>query len=212
MKRLYVVGDGLTEVRFVTEILKPHLEKQSDWLFAVSAPRLPGQFTYAKLKRDLKRLLGPAGSAVVVTSMIDLFKIAGDFPGRGDPQDNAQPAERVQYLEKCFADDVADPRFLPHLQLHEFEALLLWDVELLARQHPNRSKAIEKLGKRLRREFPTPEHVNRLRPPSYWILEAVPEYKKVVDGIVTAERIGLDRLRRNCPHFGRWLDRLESAV
>lgn len=57
MTRLVVAGEGLTEVDFVTRILKPHLEALSSYSIAVSAHYLRGYRTYAKLIKSLKTLL-----------------------------------------------------------------------------------------------------------------------------------------------------------
>jgi hypothetical protein len=122
-----------------------------------------------------------------------------------------RPAGRVPQLEERCREDVGDDRFIPYLQLHEFEALVLADLMLLAEQHPHRQRAIRELAERLDREFESPEHVNRLTPPSYRILAAVPEYQKSSDGILTTARIGLPKLRQRCRHFGEWIDRLERV-
>ena len=122
------------------------------------------------------------------------------------------PAERIGHLEAKATGDVGDRRFFAYLQLHEFEALLLADLMALVKRHPNRQKEIADLTARLNRDFPTPEHVDRLRPPSYWIKDAVPEYVKTVDGPTTTSEIGLPALRQRCPHFGQWLNRLEGLA
>jgi hypothetical protein len=143
--------------------------------------------------------------------MIDLFGIPHDFPGLAEASHEA-PAGRVRRLEQQFTEDVADPRFFAYLQLHEFEALLLADLTVLVEQHPNRSEEIGELVTRLGQKFASPEHVDRLRPPSYWIKDVVPEYNKTIDGPITASRIGLSRQRERCPHFGQWLRHLEDLV
>jgi len=211
MRRLLVAAEGLTEVNFVTQLLKPHLERRAPDQIMVSAPNLKGYRTYAGLKKFVKSLLASPGSEAIVTTMLDLFKIPGDFPGLAETSHDP-PALRVRKLERHFTEDIGDRRFSCYLQLHEFEALLLADLALLVEQHPNRQKEISELAKRLDRDFESPEHVNRLRPPSYWIKDAVPEYNKTVDGPVTASSIGLPRLRERCPHFGQWLQRLEEMA
>jgi len=143
--------------------------------------------------------------------MIDLFKIPGDFPGLAETSHTA-PEERVRQLERNFNEDVGYDRFSAYLQLHEFEALLLADLKVLVQQHPNRQKEISELAGRLEQDFQSPEQVDRLRPPSYWIKDAVPEYNKTVDGPIAASQIGLPRLRERCPHFGQWLQRLEDLA
>jgi len=143
--------------------------------------------------------------------MVDLFKIPGDYPGIVDGSDEA-PVTRVHRLERECMGDIGDQRFFSYLQLHEFEALLLADLTLLVEQHPNRRREIGELAKRLDQDFESPEHVDRLRPPSHWIKDAVPEYNKTIDGPITASRIGFPRLRERCPHFGQWLQRLEGLA
>jgi len=209
--RLYIVCEGLTEVNFVTQLLKPHLEAPDPLLLTVGAPNLKGHYTYAQLKKFVKNLFGPPSSLAAVTTMVDLFKIPGDHPGIAGAPDEAS-VSRIRRLEDECTKDIGDHRFFSNLQLHEFEALLLTDLTVLVKQHPNRRKDIVDLAKRLNRDFPSPEHVDMLRPPSYWIKEAVPEYNKTIDGPITASRIGLEGLRERCPHFGQWLGRLEDLV
>jgi hypothetical protein len=209
MTHLYVVCEGLTEVNFVTQLLKPHLEAPGPSLLTVGARNLMGNYTCTPLKKFVKNLLGSPASPVAVTTIVDLFKVPGDYPGIADASNEA-PFERVQHLEHQCMEDISDHRFFPYLQLHEFEALLLADLTVLIEQHPNRRKEVGDLTARLDREFPSPEHVDRMRPPSYWIKDAVPEYSKTIDGPITAARIGFPTLRKRCPHFGQWLKRLED--
>ena len=211
MTRLLVVSEGLTEVNFVAQVLKPHLEGRAPERLTVSAPNLKGRNTYAQLRKFVKNLFGSHGSAVIVTTMIDLFGVPQDFPGLAETSVQA-PIEWVRQLEQQCNHDVGDGRFFAYLQVHEFEALLLANLTLLAEQHPNRREEICRLAARLDREFQSPEHVNRLRPPSYWIKDVVPEYHKVTDGPTTASRIGLGKLRERCPHFGDWIERLEDIA
>jgi len=210
MTRLLVVAEGLTEVNFATQLVKPHLEEQAPGRITVSAPNLKGYRTYARLRKFVKNLLASPQSGAIVTTMIDLFGIPHDFPGLAETSHEA-PAGRVRLLEQYFTEDVADPRFFAYLQLHEFEALLLADLTVLVEQHPNRSEEIRELVTRLG-EFASPEGVDGRRPPSRWIKAAIPEYNKTIDGPTAASRIGLLRLRERCPHFGQWLRRLENLV
>lgn len=209
MIRLYIVGEGTTEAGFATQALKPHLESLSGFQIQVEAPNLRGHKTYAEIKKFVKNLLAAPTARVIVTTMIDLFKLPPDFPGRTESIED--PLRRVATISGLFEEDMADRRFIPYLQLHEFEALIVSELSVLVDRHPNREREIRELEKRLAK-FPTPEHVNRLKPPSYWIGEAVPEYKKPLDGIIAAEAIGLDALRERCPHFGGWLGSLEAVA
>jgi len=209
MIRLEVVAEGQTEADFVGQILRPNLEAHANHGIAINAPVLGGYRTYAGLKKFVKRLLHSQSSTLRVTTMIDLFKLPADSPGLSELA-GTTTIDGVRKLEQLFEEDVRDRRFVPYLQLHEFEALLLSDLPVLAEQHPNRKKEIRELAKHLQES--DPEHVNRLRPPSYWIKDVVPEYNKRTSGVITVGRIGLAKLRERCRHFGQWLDVLESLT
>jgi hypothetical protein len=209
MIRLAVLTEGLTELDFVNTILAPHLLARSDSRIFVSAPTLRGHATYSVLRKFVKTLLHSISPELRVSTMIDLFKLAGDFPGKAEAG-GIDPMTKVNILEQRFAADIDDARFIPYVQLHEFEALILVDPSVLGQQHPNRRTELGRLHNQINRDFPTPEHVNGMDPPSYRIRRAVPEYDKRLDGVATIERIGLERLRARCAHFGAWMGKIED--
>ena len=57
--------------------------------------------------------------------MFDLYGLPGDFPGLAEHAANANTVARVNALEIAMARAVNDPRFIPYIQRHEFEALVL---------------------------------------------------------------------------------------
>ena len=61
-------------------------------------------------------------------------------------------------------------------------------------------------------EFETPEHINNSRQtsPSKRIKALIPHYNKVLYGSMIAGDIGLEAIRQQCPHFNRWLERIEA--
>jgi hypothetical protein len=64
----------------------------------------------------------------------------------------------------------------------------------------------------IRASVQTPEEINE-RPqfaPSKRIETLFPSYKKNLHGPATAGRIGLNRIRAECPHFASWLSKLEA--
>jgi len=206
MTYLFVVVEGGTELNFVQQVLKPHLKGALPDVF-VGAVRHKERFTYTGLQKDIRRLLGRRGSQVVVTTMIDLYK-APTVPGLRESE-TLPSVERVQKIEDAFAKDIHDARFIPYLQLHEFEALVLCGLHLLEERYPGRQAEIRDLEKRINRQFRSPEDVDRLQPPSRRILQAIPEYAKIVDGIYVVETVGIHTLREKCRHFGEWLAALE---
>ena len=83
-----------------------------------------GLSAYQPLHNDIQRFLRQERSAdCYFTTMIDLYALPNDFPGYPPPEN--QPWDRVAHLTRAFAEQLADRRFIPFLQLHEFEAYLL---------------------------------------------------------------------------------------
>ena len=63
-------------------------------------------------------------------------------------------------------------------------------------------------------EFPTIEHINdgKKTAPSKRIIDVLPAYegRKASAGPDIAEWIGMSVLRKKCPHFDAWVNRLEN--
>jgi hypothetical protein len=100
-------------------------------------------------------------------------------------------------------------RFVPYIQLHEFEALLFSEPTGFLEAFPDEQKAVSQLVQ-VRAQFPSPEEINDgvNTAPSKRILNALPDFQKPVAGLLTARRIGLAAIRRECRHFDEWITRL----
>lgn len=121
----------------------------------------------------------------------------------------------MRALEAALGHDISDWRFIPYIQLHEFEALILTDPRQLASQFDNCDEGIARLETMVSR-FTSPEHVNDNTDtaPSKRIIREIPEYqgRKASAGPIVAAKIGLSTLRSQCAHFAQWLDKLESLA
>ena len=104
-----------------------------------------------------------------------------------------------------------DAPFIPHLQVHEFEALVLTDAARIEGLDPAPAVGISQLDDECQ-AYESPEDINHGHQshPKARIFQRVPEYDENVAGPLLAHDIGLPRLRAACPHFGRWLTRLEQ--
>lgn len=220
MKRALILVEGQTEERFVKQVLQPHLLSLHLSIIPTllttkvvkNGPNFKGGVTsFEKFESDLRRLLGGAGSALV-TTMLDYYRLPDDFPGMDDRPATIDPFTRVQHVEQALSRHFDDPRFLPFLALHEFEAWIfscpstLPDVMTEPENQPQFASICESV--------PTPEHINE-RPgdnPAARIQSIFPAYRKVLHGPTAALRIGLPRIRGQCTHFHDWLCRLEEAA
>ncbi len=220
--RLHFIVEGQTEEAFVNEVLRPHLESLSVWAAArcVETTRKRGQVhrgglsSYTKAKSDITAWMSEDRNADArFTTMFDLYALPGDFPGNEDLPLTGHPYERVRALEDALRKDISDPRFIPYIQLHEFEALLLADPQKLEKQFYDRGAGIQRLAA-MASGYKSPELINEGNEtaPSKRIIGEIPEYDglKASAGPIVASYIGLPTLRSKCAHFGEWLDELEQ--
>ena len=217
--RLHIIVEGKTEENFVNRILKPHL---GDFLVGASAVvvttsrkrgKRGGLSDYKKPRNDIIRLTKQEkNDDVRFTTMFDLYGLPKNFPGNAAAA-QSDPFERAKALEDALAQDIDDRRFIPYIQLHEFEALLLSDPGKLKSQFDGSADAIARLATMAAR-FPSPEHINdsSTTAPSKRIIRAIPEYdgRKASAGPIVAEKIGLPTIRAKCAHFANWLAKLEN--
>ncbi|MFL6290747.1 MAG: DUF4276 family protein [Thermoanaerobaculia bacterium] len=119
----------------------------------------------------------------------------------------------VQALEGAFANDISDDRFVPYIQLHEYEAYLFSDPTWFGYFYDRHDKQIAAL-KAIADSYATPELIDdgQDSAPSKRIIAEIPDYEdaKSAVGPQVAELIGLNVIRDRCPHFAAWLARLEK--
>ncbi len=138
MARLYLFAEGQTEQTFASNVLTPHLAKHGVFMHnpVLIAHRKDkgkvhrgGVDNYQPMKNDIRCFLAQEKDAdVFFTTMIDLYGIHADFPGLDEAEKlRHMPEKRTEFLEQHFAQDIGDPRFIPYIQLHEYEAYLFAD-------------------------------------------------------------------------------------
>ena len=218
--RLHLIVEGQTEETFVNRVLTPYLSSFKIWSDArrVLTGRKKGRIfrggmtDYSRAKRDITLWIKEdGGQDSFFTTMFDLYGLPDDFPGFSESQDLA-PLEKITKIEAALERDISHPRFIPYLQLHEFEAILFSDPQKLDWQFFEHGKAINSLIQ-IASQFDSPEFIDdgAETSPSKRIISEIPQYKnlKPIVGPVTAEKIGLSRIREKCKHFDAWLSRLE---
>ena len=94
--------------------------------------------------------------------------------------------------------------------MHEFEALLFSDVHILAEITEVDVTEFEEILE----EFISPEEINDdpNNVPSKKIHALKNGYRKVAMGKTVSEAIGIQAIRRQCPHFSNWLSKLEHLT
>lgn len=222
MTRLHIVVEGQTEETFVNRLLANHLAQFQIWTDArrVQTGRQRGRVhrggvvSYQKVRKDLTLWMSEDRNIdAYFTTMLDFYALPTDFPAYLEAKNLALPHDRVVRIEQSFAQDIEHSRFIPYIQLHEFEALLFSDASMFDWEYLDHDNAIQNLI-RLANRFENPELIND-RPesaPSKRIMREIPEYssRKSSSGPIIAEKIGLSVMRSKCPHFHTWLLSLEA--
>lgn len=216
MKRILILCEGQTEETFVTRILAPHLQSFEKVAIskilvtkkAKSGHEFHGGITsYAHIRRDVQNLLRDT-NPICITTMLDYYGLPRDFPAK-DTLCGATPYERVAYLEQAFSANIGASRFLPYLMLHEFETFLFVDLTTICGvlNSPGGIRTSENWDR-----FSSPEEINEgaQTHPSARILQQFSGYRKPLHGILAIERIGLLRIRQQCPHFDEWNKNTEA--
>jgi len=222
MKRLYLTVEGQTEQAFAVDVLQPHLAAFN--VFVVK-PRLTGlharrggRVPRGGLLNTFKHTLGDIGrwlredqsGDARFSIMVDLYSLPHDFPDYDQAMTSSDPYHQAATLETALARQLNDDRFVPYLQLHEFEALLLSSPMKFGGWFENVEKQIKKLAIECQK-FKSPEQIDhgQLTHPKARIKKYIADYDENVDGPALAADIGLDIIRAKCPHFGQWLTKLE---
>ena len=202
------------------EILRVPLAEIGVFVSARIIPTSPegsgGALSGQRVLRFLRDILRQRRDTYV-TTFFDLYGLPGDFPGLvRTPYD---PLARASAIEESFHAEVVrvarcrPDRFLPHVQPYEFEALLFADPAQFGQFRPAWKQAAGGL-EAARRGAQSPEHLNDgpSTHPSARLRQQLTGYRKVQHGLAVAARIGLDRIRAECRHFGAWLARIEALA
>jgi len=219
-RRLIAVVEGQTEQTFIREVLAPWLQHWGIYL----SPRLVGKpghrggvGQYPRAKKDILALLKQE-SSTVITTMFDFYAMPFSWPGR-EEAGRAGHKKKASIVEAALLQDVVatmggefDPRrLIPYVQMYEYEALLFTKPEVIADvvRHP---EIAPKLA-RIRKKFKTPEEINdsRTTAPSKRIEKLHSAYEKPLHGSIAAQRIGIDAMLAECPHFREWLAKLQAG-
>ena len=212
MNRVIAVVEGKTEQAFVREVLAPWLGSRGVSLFArlVGDPGHKGGVgEYPRAKSNILRLL-KQNSESFVTMMFDYYGMPNSWPGRKNAT-KATYARKAATIEQAILKDITHTlgaklnkqRFLPYVQMHEFEGLLFSRPRVIA-EVVNEDSIADAL-QAIRDRFRSPEEINDgpETAPSKCIQKFSVTFDKPVDGVFAAQRIGIETIRQECPHFNQ---------
>jgi hypothetical protein len=220
MIRVHVICEGPTEEDFVRQVLlEPFIGRGIQLL-----PSCIGRIGHKGGRVNLDRLEFDVNNRFrdrhcYCTTLFDFYGLPAKFPGKAEAeaQTNVAGKQRAvidalsSWAEGKWGRDTA-ARFIPYVQMHEFEALLFSAPEVFAKAigDPGLAKSFQDI----RSEFGTPEEINDdpNKAPSKRIKTLYEAYAKPSAPVLAAIEIGLDTIRRECQLFDAWLSRLESLA
>lgn len=217
MKRVIIICEGETEREFSKNVLAPHLINQNIFIQAPLIKRsMGGIVRWSILKKEIETHLQE--SNVFVSTFVDYYGLYQkyNFPRWADGEKIVDKNNRMDFLENAMKDDIVDysrHRFIPYLQLHEFEGLLFNDIQLFYEQVPKAELVgIEELKKTFN-DYENPEMINNNREtsPSHRLKRIIKGYNKLLYGHYFAEAIGIEQIRAKSPRFNQWIERIISC-
>jgi hypothetical protein len=196
--RLIFAVEGRTEDNFVRNSLRDHL-----WGFGLaSSSTIVGKAKAAARGNSARGVRG-AGRWL-------LCRLGDNFPMRNRIASDHSQADRCDRLQQVLADKINDWRFIPYIQLHEFEALVMACLPFLESLYDNHEQLNGLASLQIEVASLQPEEINDSRAPSKRLLRHIPDYRKATDGPDAIHKAGLTLVRNHCPRFDAWIMRLES--
>lgn len=216
---IYVICEGATEEMFVKELLELPLAIKGVFLIPILIGKpghKGGNVNFPRLLSDTKKLLF-GNTSCYCTTLIDYYALPQDFPGKTEANNKATTKSKLQCVTESLSKKLAqslgeatERRFIPYVQMHEFEGLLFSHPQILA-QKIKMPKSVKEF-EAIKNKFKTPEDINDSpnTAPSKRIEKIFPGYDKPKDPILVAKEIGIDTIRKECPLFDGWIKQLET--
>ncbi len=216
MKRVIVICEGETEKEFCKKTLSPYFFPKN---ILIEPPLIKksmgGIVKWGELKKQILHHLKNEPDAYV-TTLIDYYGLYSkyEFPNWDKSLKIADKNKRIDFLEMEMASNIDDAirhRYIPYMQLHEFEGLLFNEIKMFFEQIPQNELVVLKELKATLQDYENPEMINDTKEtsPSHRLERIISGYNKVVYGNILAEAIGLDKIRSKSPRFDNWLKKIE---
>jgi hypothetical protein len=215
-----IVVEGQTEQTFVKEVLAPEMAYKGIFLHPalIGKPgHKGGDIRFKRATGDIGRFLKQR-SNIYISTMFDYFRLELEWPGNTEFPDNFSATEKavrieaatVEEIKGLFPDHNVQERFIPYIEMHEFEALLFSDAPILSSRIGVDQAKIEDILD----ECGDPEEINDGpdTAPSKRLIRLHKGYRKVAMGKTISEAIGIQAIREKCQHFDTWLTTLEQLV
>ncbi len=214
MKRLTIIGEGQTEQAFCNDVLSPFFIENKIYLHNPVINKTGGGIVaWNVLKKEISNYLKHDPN-VTVTTLIDYYGLKKEhgYPNWDEAHRLVDKAARISLLEQGMLNDIDDKlrhRFIPYIQLHEFEGLLFSKIEAFDECFDkNEFKDYKYLVETTQTDNPEEINDSKITAPSKRLDRIIKGYKKPLYGSMIAKEIGLITIREKCPRFNTWIEKL----
>jgi len=225
MIRLHIFTEGQSEEKFIKTVLDPYLFSLNNniftdaWCLTTKFDKKIGkkfkgglpdyQKIHTEISNTFKQLKTPEHR---FTTFFDLYALPDSFPKYQEVKNETDTYRKVEVLETAMSSDLNDQRFIPYIQMHEFEMLILCEPSKLNLAYLEHENLIKKLEKEISRY--NPEEINEgvATAPSKRIMKYIKEYDKIFATENVLPNIELDLIKSRCPHFNDWIKKLEELA
>lgn len=212
MKTVIIICEGETEEEFCKTLLSQYLQG----VCRIEVRLLRGNCNWERIKNFAEKALKQQKTAVV-TTFFDYYGVkTKNFPNwtKSLNFNKANVRDRIDLLEVGMLEAIDNNlsyRFIPYIQMHEFESFLFNNIEVFDdnfnQNEFNRTELLTLLN-----DFPDPEMINQgtETSPSHRLIKILPSYNKIVYGNILAEMIGIGNICQKNKHFNDWIERLKK--
>ena len=216
-KRILIICEGPTERDFCDDVLAPYLQQKGIQIQAPLIKKSAGGIVPLEvLKNQIERHLKQE-QETIVTQLIDYYGIKDrhKFPKWTERKHIHNLIERVENLEGAMKNGIHESlrnRYIPYIQLHEFEALLFSDVDAFTQLFSNNELQGYDTFEMIFQNYDNPEMINDNEEtcPSARLKKHIFGYNKLSHGPLIAEQTGIVHIRKKCIHFDYWVNKLEK--
>jgi hypothetical protein len=209
MANLFFVVEGETEEDFIGKVLAPYYQSRH----FIKAAKVPnkrnshkrndkgGLISYRSCVDVCNRFLRTASNADKIILLLDYYGLNHTFID-SEVSSIVNVYDKINHIQRKLENDIDDKRFKFHLQLHEYEALLFSDVDILGAYFEGQNQ--DQLYSIIQQFDNQPEKINNhiKTAPSKRIKQLFGKsFSKNIAGVTIAQQIGIPRIREKCPHF-----------
>jgi hypothetical protein len=216
MRGVYFIVEGQTEEEFINTTVRHYFYNLE--IYDVRAFQLEtspgfkgGDLSFKRYQHNIELLL-KRETDIIVTSLIDFFRLKSDFPKYEEAKGVVDKNAKVSFLEASIREVINNRFFIPYIQLHEFEGVLFSDkagFDYITNIDPWNLTMLHQVVD----TFDNPELINdgAATAPSKRLESLISGYRKTLHGPIMADEIGMNRILARCPRFCNWISTLVDA-